>query len=65
MKKQGLVNVARNKKDSRQRDVSLTVKGAHKYQDAAKVLKKHQRRFINLLNDSESDGLALMAKKLS
>lgn len=65
MKKQGLVNITKNKKDSRQRDVALTAKGSRKYQDAFKVLKKQQSRFVRILNDSDSDALALMAKKLS
>jgi DNA-binding MarR family transcriptional regulator len=65
MKKQGLVNIARNKKDSRQRDVTLTAKGAKKYQDAEKLLKKQQRKFLNILNAGEADALELAANKLS
>jgi DNA-binding MarR family transcriptional regulator len=65
MKKQGLVNITRNKKDSRQRDVSLTAKGKREYQEANKVLKKQQRQFVRLLNESESDVLEMMAQKLA
>jgi DNA-binding MarR family transcriptional regulator len=65
MKKQGLVNISRNKKDSRQRDVTLTAKGAKKYQDAEKLLKKQQRKFLNILNAGEADALELAANKLS
>jgi DNA-binding MarR family transcriptional regulator len=65
MKKQGLVNISRNKKDSRQRDVTLTAKGFKKYQDAEKLLKKQQRKFLNILNAGEADALELAANKLS
>jgi DNA-binding MarR family transcriptional regulator len=65
MKKQGLVNISRNKKDSRQRDVTLTAKGSRKYQQAAKVLKKQQRQFLRILNAGESAALEIAAKKLA
>lgn len=64
MKRQGLVSIVRNKKDSRQRDVSLTAKGARHYQAASKVLNKQQRQMVKLLNETESDTLALMVQKL-
>src|SRR6266576_175402 len=54
MKKQGLVNITKNKKDSRQRDVTLSAKGAKKYQEAQKVLKKQQRQFLRILNAGEA-----------
>src|SRR5579884_2966403 len=54
MKKQGLVGISRNKKDSRQSDVVLTAKGAKRYQEANKVLKKQQRQFLKILNAGES-----------
>src|SRR6266404_2565048 len=38
MKSEGLVSITKNKKDSRQRDVSLTTKGAHKKTQAEKLL---------------------------
>jgi DNA-binding MarR family transcriptional regulator len=65
MKKQGLVNINRNKKDSRQRDVTLTAKGSKKYQDASKVLKKQQKLFLRILNASESAAFETAAQKLS
>jgi DNA-binding MarR family transcriptional regulator len=40
MLKQGLVKNTKNKKDSRQRDVTLSAKGARKYQQAEKNLQK-------------------------
>jgi DNA-binding MarR family transcriptional regulator len=65
MKKQGLVSITRNKKDSRQRDVTLTAKGAKKYQDAGKVLKKQQKQFLKILNAGESAAIELAAQKLA
>jgi DNA-binding MarR family transcriptional regulator len=65
MKKQGLVNISRNKKDSRQRDITLTAKGSKKYQQASKVLKKQQRQFLRILNAGESAALEVAAKKLA
>lgn len=65
MKKQGLVSITRNKKDSRQRDVVLTSKGAKKYQDAEKLLKRQQTKFLKILNAGEADILETAAQKLS
>jgi DNA-binding MarR family transcriptional regulator len=65
MKKQGLVSIIRNKKDSRQRDVTLTSKGSKKYQDAHKVLKKQQKQFLRILNASEAAAFEIAAQKLS
>lgn len=65
MKKQGLVSINRNKKDSRQRDITLTAKGSKKNQLAAKVLKKQQRQFLRILNAGESAALEVAAKKLA
>jgi DNA-binding MarR family transcriptional regulator len=65
MKKQGLVSIAKNKKDSRQRDVSLTSNGAKKYQSALKVLKKQQDQFLRILNASEASAFETAAQKLS
>jgi DNA-binding MarR family transcriptional regulator len=65
MKKQGLVSITRNKKDSRQRDVSLTAKGSRRYQEASKVLKKQQKQFLKILNSAESDALEAAARKLA
>lgn len=65
MKKQGLVSITRNKKDSRQRDVILTSKGASHYKSAEKLLKRQQKQIINILNDSEAAALEYAAKKLA
>jgi DNA-binding MarR family transcriptional regulator len=65
MKKQGLVSITKNKKDSRQRDVVLTAKGAKKYQEAEKLLKKQQTKFLKILNAGEADSLELAAQRLS
>jgi DNA-binding MarR family transcriptional regulator len=65
MKKQGLVSITRNKKDSRQRDVSLTAKGSRTYQEANKVLKKQQKQFLRILSSAESAALEAAAQKLA
>jgi DNA-binding MarR family transcriptional regulator len=64
MKKQGLVSITRNKKDSRQRDVTLTAKGAKHYQQAEKLLKKQQNQFLKSLNASEASAIEQAAQKL-
>lgn len=65
MKKQGLVSITRNKKDSRQRDVTLTAKGVKKNQDAGKVLKRQQKQFLKILNAGESAAMEVAAQKLA
>ena len=65
MKKQGLVSITRNKKDSRQRDITLTTKGSKKNQLAAKALRKQQSQFLRILNAGESAALEVAAKKLA
>jgi len=65
MKKQGLVSITRNKKDSRQRDVTITAKGAKKYQDASKVLKRQQKQFLKILNAGEAAAMEVAAQKLA
>lgn len=65
MKKAGLVSITRNKKDSRQRDVTLTAKGASHYQKAEKLLKRQQSRFLKILNTGEAKALEQAAQKLS
>jgi DNA-binding MarR family transcriptional regulator len=65
MKKMGLVSIARNKKDSRQRDVTLTSKGHKHYQQAEKVLKKQQKEFLKILNAAEFAAMEIAAEKLS
>jgi len=65
MKKHGLVSITKNKNDSRQRDVTLTAKGAKKYQEAEKLLKKQQAKFLKILNAGEANSLELAAQRLS
>jgi DNA-binding MarR family transcriptional regulator len=65
MKKHGLVSITRNKKDSRQRDVSLTSKGSRKYQEANKVLKKQQKQLLRTLSSAESAAVESAAQKLA
>jgi DNA-binding MarR family transcriptional regulator len=65
MKKQGLVNITRNKKDSRQRDVTLTSKGARHYQQAEKLLKKQQSQVLRMLTAGETAAIEQAAQKLS
>jgi DNA-binding MarR family transcriptional regulator len=65
MKKHGLVSITRNKRDSRQRDVTLTAKGAKKYQEANKILKKQQKQFLKILSAGETAALEIAAQKLS
>lgn len=65
MKKHGLVNITKNNKDSRQRDVTLSAKGVKKNQDAQKVLKRQQKQFLNILNAGEAEILEFAAQKLS
>jgi len=57
MKKQGLVSIVKNKKDGRQRDVTLTSKGVKKYQKAQKVLTAQQNHFLRLFSKEESRAL--------
>lgn len=49
MKNDGLVNISKNKKDGRQRDVTLTVKGLRKKQQAENLLADQQTELLNLL----------------
>jgi DNA-binding MarR family transcriptional regulator len=65
MKKAGLVNISRNKKDSRQRDVTLTTKGQSHYQKAEKLLKRQQAKFLKILNTGEAKLLDKAAQKIS
>lgn len=65
MKESGLVSISRNKKDSRQRDVTLTAKGVRKYNDASKALKKNQRQFLKILNSDETSAIERAAQKLA
>ena len=65
MKKRGLVNISKNKKDGRQRDVTLTTKGQNTYAKAEKVLKAQQNKFLKALSRGEIDILEFAAQKLA
>jgi DNA-binding MarR family transcriptional regulator len=54
MKKQGHVSIARNKKDARQRDVTLTAKGVRQYDKAKKLLATQQKELLKLLSSSDT-----------
>lgn len=45
MRKAGLVNIAKNKKDGRQRDVTLTAEGRVKFEKAQTVLSGMENTF--------------------
>ncbi len=53
MQKDGLVSIRRSKKDSRQKEVVITVKGQKKYFKAEGLLKKEQARLLGMLSASE------------
>lgn len=53
MQRQGLVSVKANKQDKRQKDVTLTSKGAQKYEKAKKLLQAQQKDLLRLLNKNE------------
>jgi DNA-binding MarR family transcriptional regulator len=54
MKKQGLVTIAKNKKDRRQRDVSLTPKGYRVYTKADQALRHHEKGLLSTMSRSEA-----------
>jgi DNA-binding MarR family transcriptional regulator len=65
MDKDGLVSIKRNKKDSRQREVLLSAKGAKKYQESEKILKRQQASFLKMLKTSELNAFENAAQLLS
>ena|SRR3989344_7464357 len=65
MKKHGLVSIAKNKKDGRQKDVTLTSKGARVYQKAEKILKNQQSNLLRLLSGGEVKAFERAAHNLS
>jgi DNA-binding MarR family transcriptional regulator len=64
MKRQGLVSITKNKKDSRRRDVMLTATGARKYAQAEKLLKSQQSKFLKLLSTNELKAFERAAQNL-
>lgn len=53
MHKAGLVRVVKNKKDGRQRDVTLTAKGKRKNDTAQKLLSKHHNNLLSGLSKKD------------
>lgn len=53
MVRQRLVKIAKNKKDARQRDVTLTARGKNKYQQAEKILKSQLNTIYKSLSKTE------------
>src|SRR5262249_31084741 len=53
MVRQRLVKITKNKKDARQRDVTLNNKGKHKYQQGQKILKKQLDSLYKNLTKTE------------
>jgi DNA-binding MarR family transcriptional regulator len=53
MQKKGLVNIKRNKKDGRQRDVVLSSKGRQKYRDAQRILRAQQAQLLNRVGSGQ------------
>ncbi|MBI4033599.1 transcriptional regulator [Candidatus Saccharibacteria bacterium] len=53
MKKHGLVNITKAKKDTRRKEVVLTQKGHNAYKKAEGLLKKQQSQFLRLLAQNE------------
>jgi DNA-binding MarR family transcriptional regulator len=65
MADQGLVKIAPNKKDRRQRDVTLTTKGARKYAQAEKLLKKQEAQFLKAVNSHNQGSLENSLERLA
>ena len=65
MADQGLVKIAPNKKDHRQRDVTLTSKGARKYEQAEKLLKKQEAQFLKAVNSRGQSSLENSLERLA
>jgi DNA-binding MarR family transcriptional regulator len=57
MVRQGLVKVAKNKEDSRQRDVTLTAKGQRRFEGAEKALKSQLNSVYRGLSKEEKRNL--------
>ncbi len=65
MKKQGLVKISKNKKDSRQRDVTLTSKGKHKYDEAEKLLKNQLNSAYKMFSKNQKKDFEDSVSKLA
>jgi len=65
MARQRLVKIAKNKKDARQRDVTLTAKGKRKYQQAQKLLQKQLDSIYKNLSKTEVKQLENLIGRVS
>jgi DNA-binding MarR family transcriptional regulator len=54
MKKEGLVSITKNKKDKRQRDVSLTPKGYRTFTKADQIVTHHEKGLLSTMSRSDS-----------
>jgi DNA-binding MarR family transcriptional regulator len=54
MKKEGLVHITKNKKDHRQRDVSLTPKGYRVYSKAHQAMAHHEKGLLSTMSRTDS-----------
>jgi DNA-binding MarR family transcriptional regulator len=68
MVRQRLVKIAKNKQDARQHDITLSAKGARKYEQAEKLLKKQLNTIYKNFNKTEKrdfeDAVARIIKAL-
>jgi len=54
MSKAGLVSIKRNKKDARQRDVTLTAKGQRQAEQGKRLLAAQHRELFKLINKTDA-----------
>jgi DNA-binding MarR family transcriptional regulator len=64
MQKAGLVNIKKNKKDARQRDVMLTPKGKKKLTQAEKILNHQHKQLLSRLPKNTSKSFDSSVKDL-
>lgn len=64
MKRAGLVSIVQDKKDRRQRQVSLSAKGQRVYGKAEKILKAQQKSFFSVLDKSQNQAFDEVTRRL-
>ena len=64
LKKKGMVSITKNKKDARQRDVKLTVKGAKALGSALKTLNTQQKNLMKLVSTKDQQAVDRAAANL-
>ncbi|MBI2591935.1 MarR family transcriptional regulator [Candidatus Saccharibacteria bacterium] len=57
LKKKGLVNITRNKKDKRLRETSLTAKGQQTFAKAEKILSAQHKELLKMVDDRDVKAL--------